>query len=75
MKRRKLKGSFTVEAAFLFTIIVLLTAFFLQTAISLYGTVDNAAVIGEELKEIDGVELFLDAAKLNELIKEKVYEN
>lgn len=62
----RLRGSFTVEAAFLIPVIILLTAFFLNTAIALYGTVDRAAGDGEEVKKLDSVELFLDAVRLRE---------
>ena len=75
MQRKKLRGSFTVEAAFLFPVIILLTAFFLQTAISLYETVEEASANSKELKKINSVELFLDAVRINELKKESMYED
>lgn len=70
MEPRGLRASFTVEAAFLFPVIVLLTAFFFHTAIAQYGTVEKAAAGSEDLKNVKSVELFLDAARLNELKKE-----
>jgi hypothetical protein len=53
------KGSFTVEAAFLFPIIVLLIAFVLQTAIGWYEEVEQTSVAISNQQQIDSVSVFL----------------
>lgn len=58
------KGVFTVEAAFLVPILILLTAFFLQTTISLYSEVDQAAQDTAALREMDSVEYFWKGVQL-----------
>jgi hypothetical protein len=53
------KGSFTVEAAFLFPILVLLIAFVLQTAIGWYEEVEQTSVAISNQQQIDSVSVFL----------------
>ncbi len=63
-KRRLLcrgcRASFTVEAAFLYPIIVILIAFILYLSMSWYVTVRTAAEDTEELRELDTRTYFLD---------------
>lgn len=61
------KGSFTVEAAFLFPILILLIAFFLQTAIGLYCEVERASQDVTVLRQMDSVENFLRGARIESL--------
>lgn len=74
-EKRGLRGSFTVEAAFLFPILVFLTAFVLQTAIALYEDADRAAADAAELEKTNGLELFWDAVRIKELKEEFLHEN
>lgn len=53
------KGSFTVEAAFLFPILVLLIAFVLQTAIGWYEEVEQTSAAISNQQQIDSVSVFL----------------
>lgn len=62
--KKTTRGSFTVEASFLFPILVLLTAFFLQASISLYSEVAKTAQDTAQLRELDGVEIFLRTAQI-----------
>lgn len=67
MKNIKMHGSYTVEAAFLFPVVVLLCAFLLNTAISLYQCVDREAGDTKQLQEMDSVELFYKSAQAEEI--------
>lgn len=57
--KKTCSGTFTVEAAFIFPILVFLIAFFLQTAILLYSEVDHVAQDVTALRELNNVENFL----------------
>lgn len=67
LKARTVKGSFTVEASFLFPLLVLLIAFFLQTAISLYCEVEQASQDVTALQQMDSVKNFLRGARIESL--------
>ncbi len=54
------KGSFTVESAFLYPIIVLLIAFMLYLSMGWYQNVRQAAEDTEELRELDTRAGFLE---------------
>ncbi len=54
------RGSFTVEAAFLYPIIVILIAFMLTLSMNWYQNVRQAAQDTEELRELDTRSYFLD---------------
>lgn len=56
-----------MEAAFLFPILVLLIAFFLQTTISLYSEVERASQDTAELRQMNSVESFLRSAQIESL--------
>lgn len=71
--RRTRRGSFTVEAAFLFPILVLLIAFFLQTAISLCEEVEQASQDTAALRQMNSVENFLRSVQIGEL-KEIIFQ-
>ncbi len=58
--RRGCRASFTVEAAFLYPIIVILIAFILYLSMSWYVTVRTASEDTEELRELDTRTYFLD---------------
>ncbi len=55
------KGSFTVEAAFLYPIIVLLIAFMLYLSMGWYQNVRQAAEDTEQLRELDTRSSFLES--------------
>ncbi len=61
LKRRARKGSFTVEAAFLYPVIVLLIAFMLYLSMDWYQNVERAAEDTQQLREMDTREDFLDS--------------
>ncbi len=65
--RRGCRASFTVEAAFLYPIIVILIAFILYLSMSWYVTVRTASEDTEELRELDTRAYFLD--NIGELLK------
>ncbi len=58
---RALKGSFTFEAAFLYSVIVILIAFMLSLSMNWYQNVRQAAEDTEELRELDTRSYFLDS--------------
>lgn len=66
---RKLAGSYTVEAAFLFPIIILVLAFVLRLTIGLYVTVREAAEDTESVTELDTREMFLDSAQIQNFLE------
>ncbi len=73
LKTKTEKGSFTVEASFLFPMLVLLIAFFLQTAISLYSEVEQASQDVKALQQMDSVQNFLRGARI-ESLKEIIFQ-
>jgi len=62
------RGSFTVEAVFLFPVIVLLLAFILHLSMDWYGSVQQAAADVDVLRELDSRSLFLDQSTLREIL-------
>ncbi len=65
MRKKKIggksfQGSFTVEAAFLYPIIVVLIAFILYLSMGWYQNVRTAAEDTEQLRELDMRSYFLD---------------
>ena len=66
---RKVAGSYTVEAAFLFPIIILVLAFVLRLSIGLYVTVREAAEDTESVTELDTREMFLDSAQIQNFLE------
>lgn len=61
------KGSYTVEAVFLFPIIVFLMAFLLRVSIGWYENIFETAQHTETLLELNTKEMFLNAVKIREL--------
>ncbi len=60
IRRGRCRGSFTLEAAFLYPVIVLLIAFMLSLSVGWYQNVRQAAEDTEELRELDMRSYFLD---------------
>ncbi len=60
MIRIRFRGSFTVEAVFLYPILVLLIAFMITLSMNWYEKVDQAAGDTEELRELDTRSYFLE---------------
>ncbi len=58
--RRGCRGSFTVEAAFLYPILILLIAFLLTLSIHWYENVQETAEDTQELRELDTRDSFLE---------------
>ena len=69
MKEKKVSASFTVEAAFIMPIVILLTAWILHMAIALYIKVDDAASDITEVRAVDSLKLFRDKSKLEEVVE------
>ena len=65
----KLAGSYTVEAAFLFPIIILVLAFVLRLSIGLYVTVREAAEDTESVTELDTRGMFLDSNQIQNFLE------
>lgn len=65
------RGSYTVEAVFLFPVILFLMAFILQLSIALYENVQQAAEDVEVLRQLDTGSMFLDTARLK-AVKEQL---
>lgn len=65
-----LQGNYTVEAAFIFPIIILLMAGMLQISIRLYQKVDTVASDLTKLEQIDSVRDFRVAEFAEKLINE-----
>lgn len=63
-----LEGSLTVEASFLFPVLILLLAFILNMAIGLYETVDRTAADWETVKNLDSTEMFLNTILVQDMI-------
>lgn len=70
--KKTVKGIFTVEAAFLFPVVILLTVFCLQTAIALYGEVAEASEDVSALRELDCFEVFWRDMQIDK-VKEAVF--
>ena len=56
----RVRASLTVEASLIFPILILLTAFFLNTAIDLYDEAKDACSDIEDVAGLDCRELFWD---------------
>lgn len=69
VRRIKLAGSYTVEAAFLFPIIILVLAFVLRLSIGLYVTVREAAEDTESVTELDTRGMFLDSNQIQNFLE------
>ena len=74
MIQKTVNGSFTMEAVFLFPILVFLILFLLLNAISLYEEADQAASDIKEVRQMDSLEIFLNESKLD-IVKEAIFEN
>ncbi len=67
--RVKCRGSFTVEAVFLYPIIVALIAFMLSISINWYQSIRETAADTAELTELDTMENFLTGTSVDSFIE------
>ena len=63
LKKRRLQGSFTIEASVIVPLLIFLLAFALRIAIQQYGEIRELSQTGTALQELDPVEILWNAAE------------